>query len=591
MNILLPGLEMDTNYAVQVKPSGPDHLKDDWSPIFYFTTVSDTNPPPKPSTPILGASDLGTVKVTWDGNDDDGNSMYDVAPDTAAVEVHVSDTSGFTPGPGTLSGHIMRVGNDGGTWIVSRTVGDTGIVLDYGNIYVKFVAIDTTNKPSPPSDEAIGTIERISGINLEDGTIGPEKVSFELESGAKVTASSTAPTTPNEGDVWIDTANGNKLKRYDGAAWVEYAWGQSAIGPNAIGTAQLQAGAIVAGSAIIADGAITAAKIGTGEIVNAKIANAAIDDAKIANMAAGKITAGTLSAAITLSGYIATATSGARAVLNSSGFFLYGSSGQNTVSFNASSGNATIIGNVTATLFRSTGYQTSGWGYIEVGNSGWGDPVDEVRMWYGGRVSSIRNPSSRPGAIIFSSAEFGTSKTITLGYYGLEVQQLQSTTWPGSNYIDMNSSGGIVIKPVNNTYGFNVTKESSGTAGVLLSMTGTGASLKLLSSQQVQARNAGDTAYVSLVASNLAASSSTLKENITPLNINATQSLSQVQLRAWDWKGKDTNDGQVGFLLEDLPEWMYLTEDAFNMSTVVAVCAQAIGELNARVTELEGEKS
>ena len=189
MNILLPGLEIDTNYAVQVKPGGPENAKEDWSPILYFKTATDTNPPPKPSKPILSAG-IGTIVVEWDGKDDQGNDMFDVAPDTTAVEVHVSTLEGFTPSSGTLNGHIMRVGNAGGNWVIGKDEKHPEIDYDV-DLYVKLVAVDSTNLSSTPSDEAVSAIERISGINLKDGSIGADKVSFEY-GGVKTTASTRA---------------------------------------------------------------------------------------------------------------------------------------------------------------------------------------------------------------------------------------------------------------------------------------------------------------------------------------------------------------------------------------------------------------
>lgn len=40
---------------------------------------------------------------------------------------------------------------------------------------------------------------------------------------------------------------------------------------------------------------------------------------------------------------------------------------------------------------------------VEIGNVGGGDPVDEIRMWNGGTVVSMRNFSSDPGTIFFSA--------------------------------------------------------------------------------------------------------------------------------------------------------------------------------------------
>lgn len=599
MNILLPGLEIDTNYAVQVRPGGPENRTEDWSPIFYFKTATDTNPPPKPSMPILSNS-LGTIVVEWDGKDDDGNAMFDVAPDTTAVEVHASTLSGFTPSAGTLSGHIMRVGNDGGKWIVSRDLpSDPTHPLPYGtDIFIKLVAVDSTNLVSPPSDEANAQFLRVSGLDIEGGSIGPDKVSFDTTGGNIGIISPTEPTASSyrggagfvAGDTWIDTsagAAGSVMKTWSGSAWVVTAWNSAALGPNSVTATQLAAGSIAAGSAVI----------GTGAIARANIADAAIDDAKIANVQAGKITTGTMNAGIIVGNYIATATSGARAVLNTTGFYLYNTSGSQTVSFNSNTGSASITGNITATLFKSNGVLTSGHGYIEIGQTGSVDPTDEVRMFYSGYVSSIRNPSDAPGTLRVSTNQFGTPQTADFGAYGLSIGRISAKNASDANiqlntagiYLFPYGGGGYGLKTVgiydSGNYNLQFGPNSGGGSG-----TGT---LKFLRNvPQVQVRNLGDTAYATLAAVIADQSNPELKDNITELNIDATQAISQIKIRAWDWKDPDLPDHKrlpgIGLLTDDLPEWM-LVGDGYHTGTLLAVCAKAIGELNQRIEQLESQ--
>jgi hypothetical protein len=85
------------------------------------------------------------------------------------------------------------------------------------------------------------------------------------------------------------------------------------------------------------------------------IADAAITDAKIQSLSASKITAGTISAAVTVSGEIATALTGARVTLNSSGLKAYDGVGQTvginsdgTAFFSGSLGNTDVAGYVRA---------------------------------------------------------------------------------------------------------------------------------------------------------------------------------------------------------------------------------------------------
>jgi len=89
----------------------------------------------------------------------------------------------------------------------------------------------------------------------------------------------------------------------------------------------------VIGTQLIQDAAIT----------RAKIANLAVSDAQIETLSAGKITAGIMAANITVSGRIATALTGARVELNSTGLVAYDSGGNLTVAV-ATNGSALITG-------------------------------------------------------------------------------------------------------------------------------------------------------------------------------------------------------------------------------------------------------
>lgn len=173
-------------------------------------------------------------------------------------------------------------------------------------------------------------------VDVRDGSIATAQTAAN---NAQTTANtktrtyigSSAPTAPSggfvDGDLWIDTANGNLLKRWNGTAWVDArdatiataqtaannamtaangknkVWHQTAQPSNtgnAVGDTWFAAGqgnriyewsgsAWVAndlGSAAIADLAIT----------NAKIGDLAVSSAKISALDAAKITTGTLDA-------------------------------------------------------------------------------------------------------------------------------------------------------------------------------------------------------------------------------------------------------------------------------------------------------
>jgi hypothetical protein len=111
----------------------------------------------------------------------------------------------------------------------------------------------------------------------------------------------------------------------------------AAITTAKVGTAQIT-------TATIADAAITTAKIVDANITSAKIASLAVTNAKINDLDVGKLTAGTMSADVTISGSIKTASSGKRVVIDSGGIILKDASNNTTADLDTATGNVTIVG-------------------------------------------------------------------------------------------------------------------------------------------------------------------------------------------------------------------------------------------------------
>lgn len=86
-----------------------------------------------------------------------------------------------------------------------------------------------------------------------------------------------------------------------------------------------------------------------GQTRGTDIGDATIGNAKISDLAVDKVTAGTLSAVVTVSGTIRTATSGARLVIDSAGLTGYATNGvTENLRYNNTTGDVTIVGNITA---------------------------------------------------------------------------------------------------------------------------------------------------------------------------------------------------------------------------------------------------
>jgi hypothetical protein len=110
----------------------------------------------------------------------------------------------------------------------------------------------------------------------------------------------------------------------------------------AVDTVGNRSSSSVAGSAIPEQ--IVNADVGANAIATANIQNLAVNNAKIADLSVGKLTAGTMTVNMTVSGRIATALTGARVEINSSGLQAFNASSVQTVDVSASTGDVTITG-------------------------------------------------------------------------------------------------------------------------------------------------------------------------------------------------------------------------------------------------------
>ena len=125
-------------------------------------------PPPgdfvAPSTPVL-FKQVQAINVLWDGL----NSVGDLWPyDTSWVEIHMSTTSGFTPGTATLKGRLARPG--------AYTVGGLSSGTTY---YFKLRGADaagnyttaSTQASSTTGSASAGDIVTVTGDQIIGGTI------------------------------------------------------------------------------------------------------------------------------------------------------------------------------------------------------------------------------------------------------------------------------------------------------------------------------------------------------------------------------------------------------------------------------------
>jgi hypothetical protein len=123
----------------------------------------DTIPPQAPSTPIVTAR-LGVVNVYWDGLPAVGSWPADFHH----VEVHASTINNFTPTAATEQGHLY---GQGSTIITDAAFGVP--------MYVRFIAVDTSDLKSDASSQASGMPSRLVGTDIDPNAITYEQIGFK----------------------------------------------------------------------------------------------------------------------------------------------------------------------------------------------------------------------------------------------------------------------------------------------------------------------------------------------------------------------------------------------------------------------------
>jgi hypothetical protein len=290
-----------------------------WSyPATSVTAYKDGTPPNAPSTPVC-TSYLSGIQVKWDGLDFAGAAQ---PVDFSYVDVHVGTSSTFTPSSATQVDRLLSAGQ---TFFMKD---GSGTALTLGNTYyVRLIAYDYAGNASSVSTAGSAVVSFSVNTASGTGTLGANMVGFNARQigGITTTISSTAPSSPVAGDIWLDTSSGTGVtqKQYTGSAWTVIQLNAGSIAANTITATQIAAAAITAGSAIID--------------------TAAISSAQIASIDAGKISTGSLTATVGITtGKLfvgSSSTSGARITMDSTGIKTYNATASTpTFSLNSSTG-------------------------------------------------------------------------------------------------------------------------------------------------------------------------------------------------------------------------------------------------------------
>lgn len=164
-------------YNVQVAAIGINGIQGAWSEVSTIFVGPDETAPPVPSTPTISGR-LGTLRVHWDGRDEDGLNM---PADLAIVEVEIGTAES---GPFSLIGTIASSATD---LIVAEQ--------PYGvEVFFRLRAKDTSGNYSGYSDVASGTPTQTSTVDIEAGSITSDLIEAGAINAEKIAAYSIDAT-------------------------------------------------------------------------------------------------------------------------------------------------------------------------------------------------------------------------------------------------------------------------------------------------------------------------------------------------------------------------------------------------------------
>lgn len=152
-------LDVGATYLFRVRAIGANGRGGPFSTTVAVLIAADGDPTDPPSAPIL-SSRLGTIRVTWDGQDENGNSM---PVDFSHVQVEMSDNGA---GPWVEVGRIFMGGD---AVIVTPDDPDA-------EYFFRLLSVDTSANISDPSEVASTFVNRISGPDIEANSITANEI-------------------------------------------------------------------------------------------------------------------------------------------------------------------------------------------------------------------------------------------------------------------------------------------------------------------------------------------------------------------------------------------------------------------------------
>lgn len=203
-------LSVATNYEFRVRGIDKSNNLGTWSSTTTALASADTIAPSDPAPPTVAASSLA-IQVTHNLGKASGGT-FNLENDLAALEVHMSSSSGFNVTPSTYVGSLrankgMMVGNIPAvaTFPVDSTVA----------VYFRVVAVDTSGNKSGPSTQVLATSELIDSEHISDLTVTKVtagQISSDWLLGANIqTANSGQRVAINQTGIHLFNSAGDEL--------------------------------------------------------------------------------------------------------------------------------------------------------------------------------------------------------------------------------------------------------------------------------------------------------------------------------------------------------------------------------------------
>jgi hypothetical protein len=296
---LSPGVD----YDFQIRAVDLAGNQGEWSATETATANPDTIPPSTPAPPSVAGS-LIAIQVVHELGKASGGT-FNLELDLDHLEIHVGDSSGFTPNETTLKG---RVAATAGMIAAEIPAVGTVDVEETTTRYVKVIAVDVAGNKSDPSTAATATATLIDSAHISDLTV------------TKVTAGTISSN-------WIIGAS---IRTASSGQRVEL----NTSGLQMYNNAGTQLVSIAPGSTFYMRSGTTGARLDFSTVTGLQIYNSG----------------GVRTAWLDVDGSfeLRSGSSGARIELDTTGLRTYNSGGQQTVNIDSSTGSVAIMGQLSS---------------------------------------------------------------------------------------------------------------------------------------------------------------------------------------------------------------------------------------------------